>query len=76
LEIKAPTNISNNLKTGDKTQTARDKGDQVVASKNSTLYHYPWCSGAQRIKEKNKITFVSEQEAQSRGYALASNCKK
>lgn len=51
---------------------------QVVASKNSTsqLYHFLWCSGAKRIKEENKITFSSEQEAQSKGYTLASNCQK
>ena len=49
---------------------------QVVASKNSTLYHFLWCSGAQRIKEENKITFSSEQEAQSKGYKLASNCQR
>jgi len=49
---------------------------QIVASKNSAVYHFLWCSGAQRIKEGNKITFASEQEAQSRGYSLASNCKK
>ena len=49
---------------------------RVVASKNSTLYHFLWCSGAQRIKEENKITFSSEQEAQSKGYKLASNCQR
>ena len=28
-------------------------GGQLVGSKNGTKYHYPWCSGAERIKEEN-----------------------
>ncbi|MEK7178660.1 MAG: hypothetical protein AAB727_00195 [Patescibacteria group bacterium] len=47
----------------------------VVGSKNGTKYHYPWCSGAQRIKEENKIWFSSEEEARKAGYAPAGNCK-
>lgn len=46
-----------------------------VASKNGTKYHYPWCSGAQTIKEENKIWFSSKEEAQKAGYQPASNCK-
>lgn len=49
---------------------------KVVASKNSTKYHYTWCSGAKRIKPENLITFTSEEEAQAKGYILAGNCKK
>lgn len=49
---------------------------RVVASKNSTLYHFLWCTGSKKIKEENKITFSSEQEAQSKGYTLASNCQR
>ncbi|MBU4224014.1 hypothetical protein KJ934_02230, partial [Patescibacteria group bacterium] len=47
----------------------------IVVSKNGTKYHYPWCSGAQSIKEENKIWFASEQEAREAGYTPASNCK-
>jgi len=46
-----------------------------VASKNGTKYHYPWCSGAQSIKEENKIWFSTAEEAQKAGYSPASNCK-
>lgn len=51
---------------------------RVVASKNSTTkrYHFLWCPGAEKIKEENKIYFVSEAEAQGRGYTLAANCAK
>jgi len=45
-----------------------------VASKNSTKYHLPDCSGAKRIAEHNKIWFVSKEEAESVGYTPAANC--
>jgi hypothetical protein len=47
----------------------------VVASKNGTKYHYPWCAGAKQISEKNKITFDSIEKAKAAGYTPASNCK-
>ena len=50
-------------------------GGKYVASKNSNKYHAPWCSGAQRIKEENKIWFNNKEEAEAFGYTPASNCK-
>jgi len=47
----------------------------LVGSKNGTKYHYPWCSGALRIKEENKVWFNSAEEARQAGYTPASNCK-
>lgn len=46
-----------------------------VASKNGSKYHYPWCSGAKRMKEENKIWFATKEEAEKAGYAPAANCK-
>ncbi len=50
---------------------------RVVASKaaGSKLYHHPWCSGAQRIKETNKLWFPTEADAITAGYTLAANCQ-
>lgn len=48
---------------------------KVVASKNGTKYHFPWCSGAKNISEANKIFFDSKEEAEKAGYSKASNCK-
>lgn len=45
-----------------------------VASKSGTSYHYPWCAGALKIKEENKIWFQTKGEAESRGYKPAGNC--
>ena len=47
---------------------------KYVASKNGGSYHFPWCSGAQRIKEENKIWFQTKEEAEKRGYKPAANC--
>lgn len=45
-----------------------------VASKNGTAYHFPWCSGALRIKEENKIWFETREAAAAAGYRPAKNC--
>lgn len=47
----------------------------VVASKNGTKYHFPYCPGAKQIKAENKISFNSAAEAEASGYTLAGNCK-
>lgn len=47
---------------------------RYVGSKSGTSYHYPWCLGAQKIKEGNKIWFATKEEAAARGYKPASNC--
>jgi hypothetical protein len=46
-----------------------------VASKSGSVYHLPWCAGAKRIKEENKVWFGSKAEAEAAGYRPASNCK-
>ncbi|MEK7538340.1 MAG: hypothetical protein AAB552_00720 [Patescibacteria group bacterium] len=48
---------------------------ELVGSKNGTKYHYPWCSGANRITESNRIYFASKSDAEKAGYTPASNCK-
>ncbi len=47
---------------------ASEKG-LFVASKNSTKYHWPWCSYAKNIKPENQVWFKSEAEAQAAGYS-------
>ena len=46
-----------------------------VASKNGSKYYFPWCSGAKRISEKNKVWFSSKSEAEKMGYSISLNCK-
>ncbi len=52
-----------------------NSGGKYVASKNGTAYHYPWCSGALRIKEENKIWFETKEAAEKAGYKPAGNCE-
>ncbi|MBI5816997.1 MAG: hypothetical protein HZB09_01070 [Candidatus Yonathbacteria bacterium] len=47
----------------------------IVASKTGKKYHFPWCAGAQQIKEENKVWFASEAEAKAAGFTPAANCK-
>lgn len=49
-------------------------GSAYVASRNSDVYHAPECSGAQRIKEENKIWFTTQEEARAAGLRPAANC--
>lgn len=46
----------------------------LVGSKNSDIYHYRWCSGAQRINEENKVYFSDRAQAREAGYTAAQNC--
>ena len=50
-------------------------GGEVVASKTGDKYHFPWCAGAKRITETNRIYFKSIAEARAAGYLPAGNCK-
>lgn len=45
-----------------------------VGSRTGKTYHLPWCSGAKRIKEENKVWFQTKDEAEGRGYRAAANC--
>ena len=46
-----------------------------IANKQSMAFHYPACSGAQAMKESNKIVFVgSREELISKGYHPCKNC--
>jgi hypothetical protein len=47
----------------------------VVASKTGSKYHLPWCSGAQTIREENKVWFPTPEAARAAGYTPAANCK-
>lgn len=60
---------------GEEDIVATTQQGTFVGSKNSDKYHYPWCPGAQRIKEENKVWFATREEAEAAGYTPAANCK-
>lgn len=57
------------------TETAQDEQASVVGSRSGSVYHLPWCSGAQNISDFNKVWFDSKEEAEKAGYRPAGNCK-
>lgn len=79
VKIEFPEYLSASVLNGQKTDkkitsTVITQGI-IVASKNSSKYHYPWCSGGKSISEQNKIYFNSIEEALKAGYTPAKNCK-
>ena len=48
------------------TTRQKDLHGMYVASKNGTAYHFPWCPGAQKMKEGNKIWFQTKEEAEAK----------
>jgi len=50
-------------------------GGLVVASKNGSVYHFPWCAGASQIAVANQVWFTTEEAAQKAGYTPSKNCK-
>lgn len=81
--ITGPVNEPVTVIPGQGSTAAADKrpavplDTRVVVSKSSTSkkYHYTWCSGANRIKEANKVWFETATAAQAAGYTLAGNCQ-
>jgi hypothetical protein len=49
--------------------------DGVFASKTGTLYYRSGCSGADRVKESNKIWFTTASAAVAAGYSAARGCE-
>lgn len=47
---------------------------QFMASKNGTKYYPKGCKAGNRIKDKNRVYFDLETDAQRSGYEPAKNC--
>lgn len=53
---------------------ATSTAETVYASKSGTRYYYSDCSGLNRIKPENRISFASVAMAEKAGYTKAANC--
>jgi len=74
-ESRIPIKIENSASVLSGTNKLNNNPEMLyVASVNGESYHFPWCSGAQRISETNKVTFASIEEARAQGYKPAGNC--
>lgn len=73
-EVKGASNLQPASPAGGPPTSNLQQAGKYVASKNGTKYHLPWCSGAQRIKDENKVWFDSKTAAEAAGYTPAGNC--
>ena len=72
--VSVPIAPDTDTKHSDVSRVQHTQG-AYIGSRNGTKYHLPWCSGAQRIKEENKVWFASKEDAEALGYTPAANCK-
>ena len=68
------TALESTLPKAELNTTQTQTNGLVMASKSGTKYYYPWCTGASRIKDENKVWFNTIEEAKSAGLTPASNC--
>jgi hypothetical protein len=71
----SPTQRPDELKPAAVAATTPKDATTYVGSKNGETYQFPWCPGALRVKDENKVVFQSKQEAEAAGYRPAANCK-
>lgn len=55
-------------------QLASIEEDPYVGNKSSKKFHYSWCSSVSDMKEKNKVTFHSREEAIKKKYVPCKKC--
>jgi hypothetical protein len=70
----APSSVKSTASSAPKKTVGHTSGT-YVASKNGSKYYLPTCASANRIKEENKIWFISKEEAEAAGYTPSSTCK-
>ena len=52
-----------------------DNGEDYILNKNTHVFHYPWCSSVDQMKESNKIYFTgTREEAIVKGYRPCKRC--
>ena len=63
------------LLAGCGTKVASSGVHTYVGSANSSIYHYPSCTAAKKIKEANEVWFSDVSDAKSYGYHACKMCK-
>jgi len=53
---------------------ANSEEDRYVASRNSNIFHYTWCSHAKSIKPENRIYFKTRDDAINSGRRPCKTC--
>ena len=63
------------LLAGCGTKAAPSGVHTYVGSANSSIYHYPSCAAAKKIKESNEVWFSDVSDAKGAGYVPCRVCK-
>ena len=79
LKPTPPISVTDIAGSLDSAQTApiaagNHMDQRVLSSRNGSVYYFIWCSGAKRVKEENKIWFVTKEAAEKAGLKQAGNC--
>lgn len=50
-------------------------GGMYVGARSGKTFYLPWCAGAKRILEKNKVWFKDKTDAVNKGYKPSGSCE-
>lgn len=68
-EISADSTVPTKPKPNETAATA------YIGNSNSKKFHTPDCSSAKKLKDENRVSFKSREEAVSEGYKPCGRCK-
>jgi hypothetical protein len=68
IDVKASESISDSF--------AQGNNSRPFGSSKGKTYTFAWCQGSDRILEKNKVYFTSENQAVASGRTLSKLCKR
>lgn len=75
-QIKGDNTPVNYIENSNINTIIKTNKTNIWASVNGITYTYSWCSGANNIKEVNRIYFASDEEAINSGKRLSKLCNK
>ena len=70
------TEASNSKNSTESLTLAPQDTSKPFGSKKGKTYTFTWCQGGNKILEKNKLYFSSEESAKTSGRTLSKLCKK
>lgn len=73
---KMPTTPSTHNAPATTSAAAADTASGIHGNKKSHVYHLSNCPGYAKVREKNLMTFATEDEAMKAGFHKAKNCPK
>jgi endonuclease YncB( thermonuclease family) len=55
--------------------TQRTGTPQMIGNRHTRVYHAPGCPDYQKVSERNRVYFATEQAARAAGFRRAGNCR-